>query len=83
MSATFFFPPGGDDELGTVSGSSFGEPDGTNHSLELLEGNGNFIIRFGIENNKPVDLLLTRDQAINFTKGAIGILRRLGFDKQE
>ena len=41
-----------------VRGSSFGEPDGTEHAVGLLEGNGHMILRVELADSKEfVDLL--------------------------
>jgi|LakMenE18May11ns_1017448.scaffolds.fasta_scaffold8635036_1 hypothetical protein len=64
---------------GQVSGSLFGESDGTLHELELLEGGGRMIVRVAIDGHgKSVDLLLTKEQAIAFVEGAEALLRRIG-----
>lgn len=75
MGPIFYFSEEGN---GKVRGSSFGEPDGTEHAVELLEGNGQMILRVRIEGQPPVDLLLADNQAVAFAEAADAILRRIG-----
>ncbi len=57
MSAISYFEPG---RYGMVRGSSFGEPDGTEHTVELLEGNGHMILCVHLAGSeRPTDLLFT------------------------
>jgi len=80
MGAISFFG-GIDDELGEIQGSSFGEPDGSTHEIELLEGLGHMILRIKLEGSKKsVDLLFTDDQARAFGESVDAVLRRLGLD---
>ena len=46
MSAIFFFSH---EVNGQVSGSSFGDPYGTQHSVSLLQGNGHMILRVALD----------------------------------
>jgi len=79
MSAISYFEA---DRYGMVQGSSFGEPDGTEHTVELLEGNGHMILRVQLAGSeRPTDLLFTEEQAIAFEDAAEAILSRLGLDK--
>jgi hypothetical protein len=79
MAPIFYF---GVETDGTISGSSFGEPDGTKHEVELLEGEGHMILRVTLaESEKSVDLLFTDKQAISFTEATKAILRRLNLDR--
>lgn len=72
MAPTFFFSD-------TLRGSSFGEPDGTEHTVELLAGNGHMILRVDQAGaGKPVDLLFTDEQAGEFLGAVEGVLSRLG-----
>ncbi len=82
MGAIFFFPAYGHPaEIADVQGSSCGEPDGTTHRIEVLEGEGHLIVRVELNGSeKPVDLLFNREQAIAFGDGVQGVLRRLGLD---
>ena len=59
MGAISYFPEyGADDEIANVHGSSFGEPDGTTHRIEVLEGNGHLILRVQLQGSQDeVDLL--------------------------
>jgi len=83
MGAITYFPAFGEDErIADIQGSSFGEPDGSEHRVEVLEGRGHLIVRVtlqGIENS--VDLLFTDGQAVGFGAGVQAVLRRLGLDK--
>ncbi len=75
MGALFYFP---EDMKETVSGSSCGEPDGTQHVLQVLEGNGRLIIRVQLNGSeKSVDLLLDGAQALAFAEGVNGVIRRI------
>src|SRR5262249_16766373 len=82
MGATGYFPAYGDDEeIADVSGSSFGEPDGTVHRIEVLEGNGHLIVRVRLKDySGPVDLLFNKTQAVAFNGAVQAVLRRLGLD---
>jgi hypothetical protein len=72
-----------EDRYGKIRGSSFGEPDGTEHNVELLEGNGHMILRIAFaDSERPVDLLFTPEQAVAFTRAAEAILMRLGLDER-
>lgn len=58
MAATSYFPAWGhDDDIADVQGSSSGEPDGANHRMEVLEGNGHLIVRVTLQGSEAVDLL--------------------------
>lgn len=83
MGAITYFPAWGyDDAVADVSGSSFGEPDGTTHRIEVLEGEGHLIVRVALQNaDEPVDLLFDDDQAKAFGAGVSAVLERLGLDK--
>lgn len=63
-----------------ISGSSFGEPDGTLHDLVLMEGNGQMILRVKLSGQKPVDLMFDHEQAISFASAAVEVLDRLGIN---
>lgn len=79
MSAIFYFSS---DTEGKLKGSSFGESDGTEHDVELLEGNGHMILRVQLAgSDKSTDLLFSEDQAIAFANATKAILSRLGFSK--
>jgi hypothetical protein len=53
------------------AGLHFGESDGTQHEVGLLEGNGRMILRVTLSGTeKTVDLLFTNEQAVAFTEGA-------------
>ena len=78
MAATSYFD---EDRNGKLSGSAFGEPDGTQHEVELLEGNGHMILRVSIGGANQVDLLFTDEQAVAFTAAVESITRRLGLDE--
>ena len=66
------------DNNGALRGSSFGEPDGTEHAVALLEGNGYMILRVTLaDSDKTVDLLFAKEQAIEFTEAAGAIIKRL------
>lgn len=80
MSATTFFPDyNSDDSIADVSGSSFGESDGTTHRVEVLEGNGHLILRVKLQDSSnSVDLLFNKNQADAFAGGVEAVLRRIG-----
>jgi hypothetical protein len=82
MGAITYFPAfGDDDEIAEVQGSSFGEPDGTKHRIEVLEGNGHLIVRVTLKDAKgPVDLLFSDEQASGFGAGVQAVLRRLSIE---
>lgn len=81
MGAIFFFDSS---TYGKLSGSSFAEPDGTEHAVELLEGRGKMILRVELEGEEePVDLLFTRDQAIGFKHAVDGVMSRIGLNPQQ
>ena len=66
------------DTYGKIRGSSFGEPDGTEHELELLEGNGRMILRVKLADNpKAVDLLFNIEQAMAFSDAITAIEKRI------
>ena len=82
MGAITYFPEyGADDEIADVQGSSFGEPDGTTHRIEVLEGEGHLIVRVKLQGSQDaVDLLFENEQAIAFGAGVRAVLSRLGLD---
>lgn len=80
MAAISYFE---EDRYGKLRGSSCGEPDGTEHVVELLEGNGHMILRIILAGHKAVDLLFSSDQAVAFTGSAEAILMRLGLDEKQ
>ena len=62
-----------------VDGSRFGEPDGTKHNVELLEGNGKFILRVRLEGTeRDIDLCFTDQQAMKFSEATEDVLFRCG-----
>lgn len=61
-----------------VNGSSFGESDGTEHDIVVLEGNGHLILRVQLAGSKePTDLLFTSEQLVEFADGIEGVRSRL------
>jgi len=82
MGTVGYFPEyGADEEIASVQGSSFGEPDGTSHKIEVLEGNGRLIVRVDLQDSEvSVDLFFRDEQAVAFGCGVQAVLRRLGLD---
>jgi hypothetical protein len=78
MAAQFFFDA---ERFGRISGSSFGEPDGTDHEVEVLEANGHLIVRVEIGDNGPVDLLFTKEQAAEFASAVDSVLLCVGINR--
>lgn len=79
MAAISYFE---EDRYGKLRGSSCGEPDGTEHVVELLEGNGHMILRVILADQQAVDLLFSSEQAVAFTGSADAILMRLGLNNK-
>lgn len=76
MSAIDFF----DEDL---SGSSFAEPDQTQHNVKLLTDEGKLILRVALEGHeRPTDLLLADQQAIKFQEAVNAAISRIGLDAQ-
>lgn len=75
MGAISFFHIEGNEQL--LSGSSFGEPDGTEHMVDLLEGNQKMILRVELQGQKTKDLVFTPEQALAFADAVDGVLGRL------
>lgn len=82
MGAISYFPDyNADDEIANVQGSSCGEPDGTTHRIEVLEGEGHLILRVTLQGSQgEVDLLFENEQAVAFGAGVQAVLSRLGLD---
>lgn len=75
MGALLHFPG---DPNETVDGSAFGEPDGTRHLLQVLDGNGRLIIRVQLSgSDKSVDLLLDGSRAFAFAAGVNAAIQRI------
>lgn len=78
MAATYFFDT---ETEGKLQGSSFGKPDGTEHAVEIWEGNGKIILRVELEGSaRAIDLVFTNKQAVAFASAAERACSRLGLD---
>jgi len=71
MAPLFFFSE-------EIAGSSFAEPNGKTHMVEVFEGEGNFLVRVECAEGKPIDLLFTREQAEAFGNSVDECLARIG-----
>ena len=71
MAPLFFFSE-------TIEGSSFAEPNGKTHLVEVFEGEGNFLLRVETSDGKTIDLLFTREQAAEFANSVDECLARCG-----
>ena len=63
---------------GKLRGSSFGNPDGTEHCVEILEGNGKMILRVSLADAETVEMIFTDKQARDFTAACVNVLSCLG-----
>jgi len=79
MAAISYFPAYDQpEEIANVKGSMFGEPDGTIHRVEVLDGEGSLIVRVQLQSSdEPVDLLFDRKRALAFSAGVEAVLERM------
>lgn len=74
MSVTFFGPDGN----GALSGVRFARSDGKRHEVELLENEGQMLLRIKLDGmDDSVDLLFTNEQAVNFGSAVLMCLHRI------